>query len=99
MKLTEEQLERAGRALCRERGVDPDGLVGHGPPPTAQGLVHAVLLQSPAWRLAAREIEGFLALARAIDEGLRDGNTPVEQGANDHEDERDSAGAPDQDAV
>ena len=99
MKLTEEQLERAARSLCRERGVDPDARMPHGPAPTGQGLVHAVLLYSPAWTLAAREIDGFLAMARAIDEGLKDGNTTAEQRPADQEDQRVHAGAADQDAV
>ena len=99
MRLTEQQLERAARALCKERGVDPDGMTGHSPPPDSRGIVAAVLLHSPTWKFAAREIENFLAVARSIDEGMRDGNTPVQQGEADHEDQRVHAGADDQDAL
>ena len=69
--MTEEQLERAARALCEMRGINPDERVPHGPPPGPGGMVTANLIFSPAWRLAAGEVLQFWNMAKAIDTALR----------------------------
>lgn len=68
--MTDEQIEVAARKLCEIRGIDPDRRVGHGAEPDANGLVPAVLLYSPAWRLVAREVTSFYQVAQAIDHAL-----------------------------
>lgn len=70
--MTDEQLEAAARKLCEIRGIDPDRQIGHGAPPNANGAVPAVMLYSPAWRLAASEIMGFYQVAKALDFVLGD---------------------------
>ena len=64
--LTEEQIELAARKLCEMRGIDPDALVSHGPDPSPGGYVHAVLLHSPAWTRAKREVIDHWRLNEAI---------------------------------
>ena len=72
MAITEQEIEGAARRLCVIRGIEPDGLVGHGAEPNAQGFAPAVWLQSPAWRLVVREIEAHLQMVEAL--------TPPERG-------------------
>lgn len=67
MTLTTEQLQQAARKLCQLRGHDPDRMIGHGAPPDANGIVPAVMLHSPAWRFAMKEIEDLMQVAEAID--------------------------------
>lgn len=68
--MTDEQIEAAARKLCEIRGIDPDKRVGHGAEPDANGMVPAVMLYSPAWRLVAREVSAFYQVAQAIDFAL-----------------------------
>lgn len=69
--MTEADLELAARKLCEIRGIDPDFMVSHAAPPTDQGYVPAVLLHSPAWRLAVSEVRKFWEMAQAIDFATR----------------------------
>lgn len=59
-------LESAARELCHLRGQDPDEMVGHGAEPNKGGWVPDVLISSPRWVLAARELEDFDRLACAL---------------------------------
>lgn len=65
--MNEEKLEIAARKLCEIRGIDPDFLVSHGAPPGDHGYVPAVLLHTPAWRMAVSEVRNFWEMARAVD--------------------------------
>lgn len=60
-----DSLQPAARWLCEQRGVNPDAQVGHGAEPDALGFVPMVLLHSPAWVLAARELHDFTELQQA----------------------------------
>lgn len=71
--MTDEEFERAGRRLCELRGQDPDELIGHSPRADERGIVAAVLLSSPAWRLATHEVKNFLTIAQAIDHVMTEG--------------------------
>lgn len=62
-----QQLEVAARKLCEIRGIDPETMVPHGAAPDARGFVPAVLLHSPAWRMATQEVLCFYQVAQAID--------------------------------
>jgi hypothetical protein len=67
--VTEQQLERAVRELCRLRGIDPDRMVAHGADPIDRGdhcFVPAVLLHSPAWQRVAREVITWDQVRQAI---------------------------------
>jgi hypothetical protein len=66
--MTEDQIERAARALCRMRGLDPDGIVGHDAPVGPSGYQPGVMLCSPRWQLVAREIRTALQIQQAIQE-------------------------------
>jgi hypothetical protein len=68
--MTDEQIEAAARKLCEIRGIDPEKRIGHGAEPNADGMVPAVILYSPAWRLVAREVGAFYQVAQAIDHAL-----------------------------
>lgn len=68
--MTEQQIEAAARKLCEIRGIDPDRMVPHGAPPNDHGYVPAVLLHSPAWRMAVSEVRNFYQLAKAVDFGM-----------------------------
>ena len=65
--MNDDQLEAAARKLCKIRGIDPDRSIGHCAPPNADGMVPAVMLRSPAWRVAASEILSFYQVAKALD--------------------------------
>ncbi len=64
--MTDAQKEAAARELCRLRGIDPDYTVGHGANPNKNGIVPAVCIHSPAWRLALEEIEAQCQLEAAM---------------------------------
>lgn len=66
IKLNEKELEEASRNLCRVRGQDPDAMVGHGARPNADGTIPLILLSSPAWKIAAIEVENFTAVWNSI---------------------------------
>lgn len=74
--MTEQQLEAAARKLCEIRRIDPDFLVSHGAPPNDMGYVPAVLLHSPAWRLAVSEVRQFYEMAMAVDFAMREEQFP-----------------------
>ncbi len=67
--MTDKQKESAARELCRLRGIDPDQRVGHDADPLPGGYVPAVMLYSPAWRRAVREIEAQERLEAAMKVG------------------------------
>ena len=69
--MTAQQKEVAARELCRLRGYDPDASVSHGADPSPGGVTHAVLLHSPAWTRALREIEA----QEHIEEAMRVGRS------------------------
>lgn len=54
--LTEAQINFAARKLCELRGIGPDEMVAHGADPDRNGMTFDVLLYSPAWKRAAREV-------------------------------------------
>lgn len=60
-------LEAAARHLCALRGIDPDALTPHG---ALDGSINGVLYYSPAWKLAAYEIENFQRIQAAIAVGM-----------------------------
>lgn len=64
--LTPAQLKAAARALCKARGIDPDGQVLQMPDPDPSGRQQAPALQSPAWRLMAKEIRRFEQVQEAV---------------------------------
>lgn len=68
--MTNKQKESAAKELCRLRGIYPDSLVSHSAEPDANGFVPAVLMYSPAWKLALREIENQDQINSAIKVGL-----------------------------
>lgn len=74
--MTEQQVEAAARKLCEIRGIDPDFLVSHGAPPNDKGYVPAVLLHTPAWRMAVSEVRKFWEMAQAIDFAMREAQFP-----------------------
>ena len=55
--MNESQRRYAARKLCELRGIDPDMRVSHGAEPDENGFVPAILLYSPAWARALKEIE------------------------------------------
>lgn len=55
--MTDAQLERAARELCRSRGVDPD--------------FHREVEEPEAWKKAAYEIKEFVRMCSAVEEGMR----------------------------
>ena len=71
--MTEQQIEAAARKLCEIRGVNPDARVAHGAPPNENGIVHAVLVYSPYWRVVAREVLSFYQVAQAVDSVIGNG--------------------------
>ena len=58
--------EARARDLCHLRGVDPDKLIGHGPPPTPDGFVYSVLIHTPMWQLVAGEIDAARQMYRVM---------------------------------
>lgn len=64
--LTEQQVETAARKLCELRGIDPDALVSHCADPSPQGYIPAILLHSPAWTRAKREVVDHWRLTEAL---------------------------------
>lgn len=70
-RMTKYQLEVAARTLCELRSLDPDEIVGHGPEPAEDESVYDVLLHSPRWHLAEKEIREFAAMSIALDAGLK----------------------------
>ena len=71
--LTSRQREVAARKLCELRGIDPEQSVAHGADPSPDGYTPAVLLYSPAWLRALREIEAQDILMDALRQGFLDG--------------------------
>ena len=67
--MTNEQLKAAAYKLCELRGMNPEVLVVHGPPPDANGVVLSVALYSPQWQLIAEEIRYHLQFLEAIEYG------------------------------
>ena len=67
--MTDKQKEIAARALCKARGQNPEQLVGHGAEPNVHGYIPAVMLHSPAWRLALREIDDHERMEMAMKAG------------------------------
>ena len=67
--MNDEQKYVVARELCRLRGIDPDMIVAHGADPSPDGVVHDVVLYSPAWVRALREIEAKEALDVAVAHG------------------------------
>jgi len=55
--MNDKQKEQAAKKLCELRGIDPYSEVTHGVDPDENGIVLDVLLYSPAWTRALREIE------------------------------------------
>ena len=55
-------IERAARALCISRGIDPDELVIDNPPNSVQ----AVIRRTTAWHQAAREIRSYLEVRATL---------------------------------
>lgn len=70
--MTEEQIKAAAYELCKLRGLDPEQSISHGPEPDARGIAYAILLHSPRWVLAAREIANIYNINQAIKIGLCD---------------------------
>lgn len=68
--MTDDQKELAAKELCRLRGIFPDALLSHSAEPDANGFIPAVLMYSPAWKLALREIENQDQINSAIKVGL-----------------------------
>lgn len=68
--MNDKQLESAARRLCELRGIDPDYQVAHGADPGPDGFVPGVLLYSPAWMRAKREIEDWNNLRTAYTHGM-----------------------------
>ena len=64
--LSEEQIERAARKLCELRGIDPDALVSHEADPSPGGFLPDILLYSPAWTRAKREVVNHWLLTEAL---------------------------------
>lgn len=69
--MNQQQLESAARELCRLRNINPDTLIPHSPEPSSDGFVPAVLLHSPAWKLALHEIQNHYLLNQAINHGMQ----------------------------
>lgn len=71
--MTNSQAEAAARKLCELRGVDPDATVSHGvdvPDYAPDGYaVPYVLLYSPAWRRALRDVRAAEAMQVALEHG------------------------------
>lgn len=65
--LTEAERECAAHELCRLRGIDPGQRAAHGADPDPAGYVPAVLLYSPAWKRALREVTEHDLIMTAID--------------------------------
>jgi len=64
--MNDKQKEQAARRLCELRGIDPDEKVQHGADPDKNGFVVSILLCSPAWERALREIEDHVRMHEAI---------------------------------
>lgn len=64
--MTPEQLEATARKLCEIRGENPDRLIAHGAEPDENGFARAILLHSPCWQFAAKEIRAHLEIQEAI---------------------------------
>ena len=58
--MTEEQIEKAARALCRMLGVDPED-----PGQTPSGM------DVPVWQVFTDDIRRFHVLQQAIEEALK----------------------------
>lgn len=74
--MTEDQIERAARALCRMRGLDPDEMVGHDAPVGPGWYQPAVMLSSPRWEFFAHEIRAALQIQQAIKEACEPEERP-----------------------
>lgn len=70
-KQHEHWMEIAGRELCKARGEDADEKVCHGGPGD-------VLLYSPRWKLAAREVLDFFRLKSACEHATTRARLDVE---------------------
>jgi hypothetical protein len=57
--LSEAQLEIAARKYCELAGLNPDEQVGHGADPDENGIVLAVMLYSPRWKIVAQQIARY----------------------------------------
>lgn len=68
-QITESQLEAAARRYCKLAGINPESMIGHGPPPNANGMVNALLVYSPQWKLVAQEIRRHELMTLAIEAG------------------------------
>lgn len=64
--MTDLQKELAARKLCALRGIDPDAMIAHAADSLSNGMVPAICLYSPAWQLAAREIEKHERIEEAM---------------------------------
>lgn len=60
--------ERIAKRYCELMGIDPDAMIAHGADPDRNGIVHAVLLYSPAWKRIERDVPSQLAWFTAITE-------------------------------
>jgi hypothetical protein len=54
--MTEAQIEKAARMLCKMDGKNPDEQIGHAAEPDEYGFVHDVFLYSPRWALVAVQV-------------------------------------------
>lgn len=77
----EKHVEKIARRLCEIRGIDPDAMVPHGADPDERGIAPAVLLRSPAWTRAAREVRARVDMDLAFGVGL----PPARSGMGYHE--------------
>jgi hypothetical protein len=75
--MTEDQIERAARALCRMRGQDPDKRVGHNVTVEMDdGTQDSIRCYLPRWNVAAEEVRAALRLQQAIKEACEPEEKP-----------------------